>query len=42
MEALLALGQHHPARQVAGPQATSDPNSPHAVRAESVRGGEKP
>jgi hypothetical protein len=42
MKALLALGQHDAARQVATRLATSYPNSPHAVRAESVRGGEKP
>lgn len=42
MNALLALGQHDAARRVAARLATSYPNSPHAVRAESVRGGEKP
>lgn len=42
MKALLVLGQHDEARRIATRLATSYPNSPHAVRAESVRGGEKP
>jgi len=42
MEALIALGEHAAARQVATRLATTFPNSPHAARAEAVRGAKIP